>query len=143
MNPIHKIYGYNDCFFIIPSIPCTPSINQVFLHKYYLEWRGIMGVYSDIYEFAARAGAFEGYVYQRNDLTAHSLERWVDHLVEGYKAVNPEAKKEFQDLCDGTIGRAIQSLLPTIGENNEVIKKLKGLTVGRLPSSPDDFSRKK
>jgi hypothetical protein len=102
-----------------------------------------MGVYSDIYEFAARAGAFEGYVYQRIDLTAHSLERWVDHLVEGYKAVNPEVKKEFQDLCDGTIGRAIQSLLPTIGENNEVIKKLKGLTVGRLPSSPDDFSRKR
>jgi hypothetical protein len=54
-----------------------------------------------------------------------------------------EARNEFQSLCDGTIGRAIQSLVPTIGENNEVIKKLKGLTVGRLPSSPDDFSRKK
>jgi hypothetical protein len=101
-----------------------------------------MGVYSDIYEFAARAGAFEGYVYQRKDITAHSLERWVDHLVEGYNSVNPEARKEFQILCDGTIGRAIQSLMPTIGEENQIIKKLKSLTVGKLPSSPDDFSRK-
>jgi hypothetical protein len=104
---------------------------------------GIMGAYSDIYEFAARAGAFEGYVYQRKDLTAHSLERWVDHLLEGYNSVPMEAKKEFQDLCDGTIGRAIQSLIPTIGEDHGIIKKLKGLTRGKIPSSPDDFSRKK
>lgn len=101
-----------------------------------------MGVYSDIYEFAARAGAFEGYVYQRKDVTAHSLERWVDHLMEGYKAVPLEARQEFQGLCDGTIGRAIQSLVPALGEKSEIITKLKGLTVGKLPSSPDDFSRK-
>jgi hypothetical protein len=102
-----------------------------------------MGVYSDIYEFAARAGAFEGYVYQRKGLTPDSLERWVDHLVEGYAAVIPEVRKEFQGLCDGTIGRAIQSLIPSLGENHEIIKKLKDLTVGKLPSSPDDFSRKR
>jgi hypothetical protein len=101
-----------------------------------------MGVYSNIYEFAARAGAFEGYVYQKKNLTADSLERWVDHLVEGYNSVNPEARKEFQSLCDGTIGRAIQSLVPALGEKSEIITKLKGLTVGKLPSSPDDFSRK-
>lgn len=102
-----------------------------------------MGAYSDIYEFAARAGAFEGYVYQRKDLTAHSLERWVDHLVEGYNAVPVETRKEFQGLCDGTIGRAIQSLIPTIGEDHGIIKKLKGMTRGKIPSSPDDFSRKR
>ena len=103
-----------------------------------------MGVYSDIYEFAARAGAFEGYVYQRNDLTAHSLERWVDHLVEGYEADPCPGKERVSRPVRRNIGRAIQSLIPAIiGENNEVIKKLKGLTVGRLPSSPDDFSRKK
>jgi hypothetical protein len=102
-----------------------------------------MVVYSDIYEFAARAGAFEGYVYQRKGLTPDSLERWVDHLAEGYKAVIPEARSEFQNLCDGTIGRAIQSLIPLIGEKHEIIGKLKGMTVGRLPSSPDDFSRRR
>jgi len=102
-----------------------------------------MGVYSYIYEFAARAGAFEGYVYQRKGLTPESLERWVEHLLEGYKAVPAVAKEEFQGLSDGTIGRAIQSLIPVLGENHEIIKKLKSITVGKLPSSPDDFSRKR
>lgn len=102
-----------------------------------------MGDYSDVYEFAARAGAFEGYVYRRDGLEANSLERWIDHLVEGYKAVSPQARDEFQNLCDGTIGRAIQSLIPTLGEDHALIKKLKGLTVGKLPSSADDFLRKR
>jgi hypothetical protein len=102
-----------------------------------------MGVYSDIYEFAARAGAFEGYVYQRKGLTPGSLDRWVEHLVAQRNVIPPEVRQEFQDLCDGTIGRAIESLVPMLGENHEVIMKLKSITVGRLPSSPDDFSRKR
>lgn len=102
-----------------------------------------MGIYSDIYEFAARAGAFEGYVYRRKEVTPESLSRWVDHLVEGYNTISPEARAEFQDLCDGTIGRAIQSLIPTLGEDHGIIEKLKGMTRGKLPSSPDDFARKR
>ena len=102
-----------------------------------------MGVYSDIYEFAARAGAFEGYVYQRKGLTPDSLERWVDHLVEGYKAVIPRQRKSFRICAMEPSVAQYSPSFQTIGENNEVIKKLKGLTVGRLPSSPDDFSRKK
>jgi hypothetical protein len=102
-----------------------------------------MGVYSDVYEFAARTGAFEGYVYRKEKLEAGSLDRWTDHLVVQYTVIPFEVRQEFQDLCDGTIGRAIQSLIPLIGENHEIIGKLKGMTVGRLPSSPDDFSRRR
>jgi hypothetical protein len=102
-----------------------------------------MGVYSDIYEFAARAGAFEGYVYQKEKLEPGSLDPWVEHLIRQYKVLSPEVRQEFQNLCDGTIGRAIRSLIPLIGETHELIAKLKTLTVGKLPSSPDDFSRQK
>jgi len=100
-----------------------------------------MSIHSDVYEFAARAGAFEGFVYQRDKIEPGSLDKWVEHLAKGYRAVPPEVRKEFQDLCDGTIGRAIQSLIPAVGEDHEIIKKLKGLIAGRIPSSPDDFSR--
>jgi hypothetical protein len=100
-----------------------------------------MGIHSDVYEFAARAGASEGYVYQRGKLDPCSLLKWVDHLIKGYQSLPPEVRKEFQSLCDGTIGRAIQSLLPAVDEGHEVIQKLKRLTVGKIPSSPDDFSR--
>jgi len=100
-----------------------------------------MGIHSDVYEFGGRAGAFEGYTYQRDELDPGSLLKWVDHLVKGYQSLPPEVQEEIQSLCDGTIGRAIQSLLLTIDGDHEVMKKLKGLTVGRLPSSPDEFSR--
>jgi hypothetical protein len=101
-----------------------------------------MGTYSEVYEFAARAGAFEGYVYGKTDLDPAGLTRWVEHIVAQYAALPPEVIGEFQDLCDGTIGRAIQSLAPSLGEEHEIITKLRGLMKGKLPSSPDDFSRK-
>jgi len=52
----------------------------------------------------------------------------VDHVIQGYQALPEGARKEFQDLCNGTIGRAVQSLIPLLGENHEVIKKLKTLS---------------
>ena len=99
-----------------------------------------MGIYSEVYEFAARAGAFEGYVYQRENLDPPSLAMWVDHIIRGYRALPPEVRAEFQDFCDGTVGRAVRSLIPAVGEDHELVRKLKEL-VTAMPSSPDDFHR--
>ena len=101
-----------------------------------------MGIYRDIYEFAARAGAFEGYVYRKEELEPGSHKNWVSSLVKQYNALPTDVRAEFQDLCDGTIGRAIQSLVPHLGEDHELITQLKALVQGELPSSPDDFSRR-
>ena len=98
-----------------------------------------MGIYKKVYDFAAKAGSLEGYVYPRKRVDVSYLPRWCDNLVEQYRELPPEVREEFQSLCDQTLGRAIQSLLPILGEDHEVIKKLKGLVKGRLPSSPDDF----
>ena len=49
-------------------------------------------------------------------------------------------REEFQVLFNGTIGRAIESFLPNLGEEDEVIKKLKSVMSGKLPSSPNDFT---
>ena len=100
-----------------------------------------MSIYTDVYEFAARAGAFEGFVYRRDSIDPGSLDKWVDHLAKGYRSLPPEVRKEFQNLCDGTIGRAIRSLAPAIGEDHGIIKRLNSLIEGNMPSSPDDFSR--
>jgi hypothetical protein len=67
------------------------------------------------------------------------LPLWTDHLVEEYQGLPPEAREEIQSSCNETLGRTIQSLLPVLGENHEVIKKLRGLVKGKMPSSPDDF----
>ncbi|MGD0487466.1 MAG: hypothetical protein ABSB94_09765 [Syntrophorhabdales bacterium] len=100
-----------------------------------------MSMYRDVYDFAAKAGALEGYVYPKG-MEASYLPIWVDHIVQGYGMLPAEAREEFQDLCNGTIGRAIQSLLPVLGEDHEVIRKLKSIVTGEPASSPDDFRRK-
>ena len=98
-----------------------------------------MGIYQEIYDFAARAGALEGYVYPKKEVDLSYLPKWVDHIVDQYRGLPPDVRDDFQRLCDGTLGRAIQSLLPSLGEGHEVIKKLKSILSGRLPSSLDDF----
>ena len=100
---------------------------------------GLMTLYRTLYDFAAKAGALEGYVYPKEKVEPDYLPAWVNHVVEGYQGLPPEAKAEFQDLCDFTIGRTIASLLPLLGEEHEVIKKLRSLVKGKLPSSSDDF----
>ena len=102
-----------------------------------------MGIYRTVYEFAAKAGALEGYVYPKEKVDPKYLPAWVDHIAEGYKSLPPEARAEFQDLCDYTIGRAMAALLPILGEDHEVIRKLRSLTAGTVPSSPDDFPNRR
>jgi hypothetical protein len=102
-----------------------------------------MELYRKVYDFAAKVGSLEGYVYARGKSDIGPLTPWVDHALRDYNAIPPEVRQEFQDLCDGTVGRAIQSLIPHFGEDHEIIKKLKGLVINKMPSSPDDFNRKK
>ena len=99
-----------------------------------------MGICKEVYDFAAKAGALEGYVFPKEKIDLNYLPKWVDNLANQYRALPPEVREEFQGLCNGTLGRAIQSLLPLLGEDHEVIKKLKMIVSGNLPSSPDDFT---
>ena len=98
-----------------------------------------MGIYKDIYDFAAKAGSLEGWVYPKEKVNISYLPRWSDNVVKQYQDLPPEAREEIQSQCNETLGRAIQSMVPILGEDHEVIKKLKGLVKGKLPSSSDDF----
>ena len=102
-----------------------------------------MHVYLKIYEFAASAGAFEGYVYRRENIDTSTLPNWVDNLVSGYEHLPSEARDEFQSSLDQTLGRAIKSLIPLLGEEQETIGKLKSMIKGSLPESADDFQKNK
>ena len=97
-----------------------------------------MGIYQNVYNFAAKAGSLEGYVYPK-DLDLQYLPQWADNMVSLYHSLPSEVREEIQAECNETIGRTIQSLLPLLGEGHEVIKKLRSLAKGNLPSSPNDF----
>ena len=99
-----------------------------------------MGIYKEIYDFAAKAGSLEGYVYPDGKVDLSYLPNWTDNLVNLYRSLPSEVKEDFQGSCNLTIGRAVQCLLPSLGEDHEVIKKLKTMISGKIPSSPDDFA---
>ena len=92
-----------------------------------------------LYEFAAKLGAFEGYVYQGETADSKYFPKWAENLVRLYDALPERVREEVQPLVDGTAGRAVNSLLPTLGDEHEVIKLLRHLIKGELPSSRDDF----
>ena len=104
-----------------------------------------MHIYQQIYEFAASAGALEGYVYRKNenDLDMDALQNWVDNIFNAYQHLSPEVREKFQTGCDQTLGRALRSLVPVLGRDHNVIRKLKSIAIGKLPESADDFTKDK
>jgi hypothetical protein len=102
-----------------------------------------MHLHSKIYEFAASAGALEGYVYKKDKIDMEALTNWVENLVAAYNHLPSEALDEFQSSLDQTIGRAVRSLSSASGQEHEILSKLKSMVVGSLPNSADDFQKKK
>jgi hypothetical protein len=105
----------------------------------------IMHTYLQIYEFAASAGAFEGYVYRRSkdEIDAEALSNWVDNLFEAYHHLPADVVGECQSACDQTLGRAIKSLMAEFGDDYPIIGNLQTLVKGKLPDDPDDFQKEK
>lgn len=99
-----------------------------------------MNIYKEVYDFAAKAGALEGYVFPREKVDPSYFSAWIDNLVNQYHRLPVEVREEFQASCNATLGRAIQSILPLLGKEHEVIKKLRSMVSGKLPSSFDDFA---
>ena len=100
-------------------------------------------MYKDIYEFAASAGAFEGYVYQREKLDPAHLNNWVKNLVAQHQALPNDVLDSFQPSLDRTMGRAVQSLISAFGEDHAHVIALKPLIVGKMPEAPNDFEEEK
>lgn len=96
-----------------------------------------------LYDFAASAGAFEGYAYPKVKMDPAYLPEWADHLLAAYQELPPEVRDEIQGLLDGTLGRAVRALIPVFGEDDEAVKKLKSMIVGDLPETVDDFQKEK
>jgi hypothetical protein len=97
----------------------------------------------DVFEFAASAGALEGYVYPRDRLDFDALSDWVNNLTAQYHAMDPAVRSAFQASLDRTLGRAVHSLAPVLGKDHDLLAKLQTLIQGEMPDSPHDFEQEK
>jgi hypothetical protein len=57
-----------------------------------------MHIYQKLYEFAASAGSFEGYVYrkQTDEMDMEALANWTNNLLGAYKQMPVEVREELQ-----------------------------------------------
>lgn len=107
-----------------------------------------MHTYAKIYQFAASVGALEGFVYRKesaDDLGIPALAGWIDNVCQAYKHLPAEVLQEFQGFLDRTVSRAVHSLKAPLGEEHELVLKLKAIVKGdgEMPESADDFNKKK
>ena len=107
-----------------------------------------MSVYARIYQFAASVGSLEGYVYKKTgaeNLDLSALSVWTDNICQAYNRLPAEILPEFQGFLNQTVGRIIHSLKAALGENHDLVLKLKPMIKGEndLPVSADDFTKKK
>jgi hypothetical protein len=65
------------------------------------------------------------------------------NLLDAYGHLTLDVRSEFQSACDWTLGKALKSLVLELGQEHEVIGKLKKMIEGELPDSADDFKKDK
>ena len=98
-----------------------------------------MHLYTEIYEFSANVGAFEGYVYGKENIDTNELTGWINRIIDRYKNLTPEVTNIFQSSLDRTLGRAASSIVMFLGKNHELVQKLKSIIIDDSVKSPDDF----
>jgi hypothetical protein len=108
-----------------------------------MQERHLMDLYKEIYEFASSAGALEGYVYPTTERDMGQLDNWIGNLIQQYEELPEKVRASLQASLDRTIGRAVRSLEPVLGEGHRHIAALRSILKGELPASPRDFDLEK
>ena len=102
-----------------------------------------MHLFAQIYEFAASAGALEGYVYRREEMDMKALTNWIGNLKTAYGLLPENVLQEVQASIDLTLGRAWKSLVLGLGQEHDLAQTVRSMIQGRMPETADDFHKKK
>jgi len=100
-------------------------------------------LYREIYEFAASAGALEGYVYGKEVLEASDLDKWVRNLGTQYRGLPGAVRETLQPGLNRTLGRAAHSLAAALGGDHPHVAALRSMVVGEAPAAATDFDEDK
>ncbi len=102
-----------------------------------------METYREIFDFAASAGALEGYLFKKEHLAEGELDDWIGNLVKQYQGFPSQIREHFQPSLDRTAGRAFHSLVPLLGADHPHVLSLKSMIIGEMPASFHDFAKEK
>jgi hypothetical protein len=85
-----------------------------------------MGEYAEFFKFAAKAGALEGYLYEREKI--EPLSNWVNNMQVMYDKLPADVKKDIKEAYSIVLTRTLENgekVLP-----DEIKAKLNGMLSG-------------
>ena len=85
-----------------------------------------MGEYEELFKFAAKAGALEGYLYKRNEI--EPLHNWVSNIEKMYARLPEDVKKDIKNEFGCVLTRTLDYGGKVLAE--ELKTKLNNLLLG-------------
>jgi len=83
-----------------------------------------MSLHSDLFNFSAKVGCLEGYLYERENADTSTLPNWVGNIERMYWNLPDEVKRDFLEDYKHILEKIIRSA-ERILKDDEVLTKLK------------------
>lgn len=83
-----------------------------------------MSLHRDLFNFSAKVGCLEGYLYERESADTSALPNWVGNIERMYRNLPDEVKRDFLEDYKHILEKVIQSA-ERILKDDEVLTKLK------------------
>jgi hypothetical protein len=86
-----------------------------------------MGLNRDLFNFSAKVGCLEGYLYERKDADISTLPNWVGNIEKMYRNLPTKAKRDFLEDYKNILEKVLQSLEKILKKEDGVLTKLKSM----------------
>jgi hypothetical protein len=93
-----------------------------------------MSLHSDLFNFSAKVGCLEGYLYERENTDTSTLPNWVGNIERMYRDLPDEVKRDFLEDYKHILEKIIQSA-ERILKDDEVLRKLERM-IKDISTSP-------
>ena len=101
-----------------------------------------MGVDRNLFNFSAKVGCLEGYLYERKDADVSTLPNWVGNIEKMYWNLPEEVRRDVLEDYKHILEKILQSSEKILRKDDGVLTKLKGMISGKVPDWREGSKRK-
>ncbi len=93
-----------------------------------------MGLNRDLFNFSAKVGCLEGYLYERKDGDISTLPNWVGNIEKMYQNLPEKVKRDFLEDYKLILEKILQSYEKILKKDEGVLTKLKRMIADISPN---------
>ncbi|MBP1697547.1 MAG: uncharacterized protein H6Q41_2735 [Deltaproteobacteria bacterium] len=86
-----------------------------------------MGLNRDLFNFAAKVGCLEGYLYERKNADISTLPNWVGNIEKMYRDLPAEVKRDFSEDYKNILKKILQSTGKILKKEDRVLTNLRSM----------------